>query len=125
SAPHAYLSVVPFLKSGSLLADESVKYFSFLPSIQSNDKDDREGMPEIISIDYPEFSRDGTRILSYTRSNRRVRVWDARTGYLLTSVKVHRKHPAFATFAPDGSRFVSGSRDGTICLWNSETGDLL
>jgi WD40 repeat protein len=36
----------------------------------------------------------------------------------------HEDHVYFVAFSPDGKHIVSASDDHTICVWNSETGDM-
>jgi WD40 repeat protein len=46
-----------------------------------------------------------------------MRLWDASTG---TSLNTYEGHAAF--FTPDGQHVFSDRRDGTLVLWNAETG---
>ncbi len=47
-----------------------------------------------------------------------VRVWDARTGYLLERLEGHKDSVYSVAFAPDGKTLVSGSLDKTLKLWD-------
>jgi WD40 repeat protein len=47
-----------------------------------------------------------------------VKVWDSHTGKLLRSFRGHTGLVSSVAFSPDGLRLVSGSRDGTIKVWD-------
>jgi WD40 repeat protein len=75
------------------------------------------------------FSPDGARIASaghspdYSTDNL-VKVWDT-SGRLLKTLEGHQKDVVSIRFSPQGSHIASGSSDGTIKLWDVETGALL
>lgn len=47
-----------------------------------------------------------------------VRIWDAQTGAHLRTLKGHSRMVYTVTFSPDGKTLASGSRDGTLLLWD-------
>ncbi|KAG8725617.1 hypothetical protein FRC09_000004 [Ceratobasidium sp. 395] len=66
------------------------------------------------------FSPDCSRIATSSASEyRTVCIRDAQTGRLLTKpLKGHTDELSSIAFFPDGERVVSGSYDGTICIWD-------
>jgi hypothetical protein len=71
------------------------------------------------------FSPDGTRIASGS-ADKTLKVWDAKTGQDLLSLKGHTDSVNAVSFSPDGSRIASGSFDKTLKVWDAKTGqDLL
>jgi WD40 repeat protein/serine/threonine protein kinase len=68
------------------------------------------------------WSPDGERLLS--SGGARVVIWDARTGAQVFEVE-RGSWILHASWSPDGARIVTGSRDGTIKLWDARTGALL
>jgi WD40 repeat protein len=53
------------------------------------------------------------------------RLWDARTGHLVTALKSVPESTLFAaTFSPDGSRVVTGNFNWTAQVWDAATGAL-
>jgi WD40 repeat protein len=54
-----------------------------------------------------------------------VRIWDARTGRLLHTLKGHNDWVRSAAFSPDGGAIVSASWDNTVKIWEARTGRLL
>jgi hypothetical protein len=53
-----------------------------------------------------------------------IQVKDTQTGDDIVPPILYHKDVNFVTFSPDGQYIVSASDDHTICVWNSETGDM-
>ena len=66
------------------------------------------------------FNPDGTRIVS--GSNKIVKVWNARTGDDLLTLRGHQKLVYALAISPDGKRIVSGGRFGVVKVWDAATG---
>lgn len=49
-----------------------------------------------------------------------VKIWDVRTGKLLSKLEGHTYPVLTLAFSPDGSRLVSGSGDTTLIVWDLE-----
>ena len=67
------------------------------------------------------FSPDGTRIASGS-SDQTIKIWDAKTGAEITTLKGHSSEVTSVCFSPDGTRIASGSWDQTIKIWDAKTG---
>ncbi len=65
-------------------------------------------------------SADGTRIAG-ALGDRTVKVWDATTGSLLTTLRGHTDLVMDVAFSPDGSQLASASYDKTIRIWELAT----
>ena len=52
-----------------------------------------------------------------------VKVWDVQTGKLKSTLNGHTNAVSSAAFSPDGQTLLTGSSDGTVRLWNTNTGD--
>ena len=54
-----------------------------------------------------------------------VRVWDAATGALVTTLEGHSYGVDSVCFGPDGSKIASGSSVKTVRVWDAATGALV
>ncbi|MCA1596639.1 MAG: WD40 repeat domain-containing protein, partial [Chloroflexi bacterium] len=67
------------------------------------------------------FSPDGSEIVTASL-NKVARLWDARTGRLIATLRGHTGEVRSAVFSPDGTRILTASEDNTARLWDSRTG---
>ena len=70
------------------------------------------------------WSPDGTRILTGAYDNT-ARIWDAKTGTLLTPTLTHNEAVTSVGWSPDGTRILTGAYDNTARIWDAKTGTLL
>jgi tetratricopeptide (TPR) repeat protein/tRNA A-37 threonylcarbamoyl transferase component Bud32 len=66
------------------------------------------------------YSPDGTRIITASPDGT-AKVWDAKTGAEILTLKGHENWVYWATFSPDGTRIVTASQD-TVKVWDARTG---
>ena len=69
------------------------------------------------------FSPDGE-ILAGGSARGTVRLWNATTGGIRTTLRGHTDSVTSIAFSPDGGLLATASADGTVRLWNPGTGDL-
>ncbi len=128
SAPHVYLSALPFAPTCSLV---STHYSSWFPRILHVERGRLSHWPScemVISnvggwVQSVAFSPDGHHIVSGSY-DRTIRVWNATTGETVAGPFTGHTHSVNSVaFSPDGHHIVSGSYDGTIRVWNATTGE--
>ncbi|CAG7849701.1 SubName: Full=Related to archipelago beta form (F-box-WD40 repeat protein) {ECO:0000313/EMBL:CCA74347.1}, partial [Serendipita indica DSM 11827] len=130
SAPHIYISALPFTPTGSHMHMEGLSMYSNTLKVTKGLEKSYRGLPEALrghtkDVNAIAFSPDGSRIVSASDDNT-IRLWDAETGQSLGEpLRGHTSSVSAVAFSPDGSRIVSGSEDKTIRLWNAETGQSL
>ncbi len=67
------------------------------------------------------FSPDGSRIVTASQ-DKTAKVWDAKSGAEVLTLKGHTGAVHSASFSPDGSRIVTGSDDKTAKVWDAKSG---
>jgi WD40 repeat protein len=67
------------------------------------------------------FSPDGSRIAS--GSNLGIQIWDAANGELLNNLEGQEGDIESIVFSPDDTLIASGSENGTVRVWDMETGE--
>ena len=86
-------------------------------------------------VDYSSitFSPNGAWLMSYERarsakspkpSSYTIRVWNPKTGAEKMALKLPPNFPEIRSlaFSPDGARIASNSFEGTVCVWDAESG---
>jgi WD40 repeat protein len=128
SAPHVYISALPFAPMNSLV---SAKYSSSFPHTlhvkhgQLSDWPSSEMVisnvgSKVLSI---AFSPDGQQIISGL-DNHTICVWNTTTGESVAGPFIgHTDSVNSVDISPDGLWVVSGSSDQTIHVWNAMTGE--
>ena len=128
SAPHLYLSALPFSPCKSVMAKYWVNGLPGIARVTVGLHDDwptnqhvlqghRDGVRSVA------FSPDGRHIVSGS-DDKIIRVWDAQTGGQVGNpLQGHTDSVLSVAFSPDGRHTVSGSDDKTIRVWDAQTGD--
>ncbi|MYF98389.1 PQQ-binding-like beta-propeller repeat protein, partial [Candidatus Poribacteria bacterium] len=69
------------------------------------------------------FSPDSSMMVSWSsKGDTTILLWDIATGKHKRTLKGHTNWVEDVSFSPDGNTLASGGLDGTIRVWNSETG---
>jgi WD40 repeat protein len=114
------ISAVIFLEEWDV---ESGVRTKILKRPHADDKDsDGFNISERVDENAAELSPDGTLIISSSLDG--ISTWDTTSMEKIRIVKAHTIDLDFVvlTFSPDGKHFVSGSRDATLKLWETESG---
>jgi WD40 repeat protein len=67
------------------------------------------------------FSPDGRTVATASR-DRSIKLWDAATGELMTTLYGHSENVYAVAFSPAGTILASASLDGTVRLWRAPRG---
>lgn len=128
SAPHIYVSALPFTPSASPLSQALLLMPTNRLVITTGQLVDwpavelaKEGHTRLVKT--VAFSRDGMYIASGSY-DKTIIVWDAATGEIVAGpLRGHTDDVMSVAFSPNGTHVVSGSRDGTIRVWDVKTGE--
>ncbi|KAN0107633.1 hypothetical protein V8E52_009952, partial [Russula decolorans] len=130
SAPHIYLSALPFTPEGSQISQKYLPQFPQLLRIESGKKATWPAIQNVLEahtggVLSVAFSQDGKHIVSGSKDET-IRVWDADTGDVVSGpFKGHTGSVFSVAFSQDGKHIVSGSFDRTIRVWDADTGDVV
>jgi WD40 repeat protein len=128
SAPHIYLSALPFAPKNSQVAKHYLPLFPKTLCLKTGKADDWPAIKGVFEghtncVHFVAFSPDGKHIVSGSE-DKTICFWDAETGEVVVGpLKGHTDSVICIAFSPDGKRIVSGSSDQTIRVWDAETGD--
>ncbi|CCA73757.1 hypothetical protein PIIN_07712, partial [Serendipita indica DSM 11827] len=130
SAPHIYISALPFTPTKSRLHIEGLPEYPNTLTVSRGVEDRYPGMPSALrghddSVNTIAFSPDGSKIASGSNDNT-IRLWDVVTGQPLGEpLRGHGGSINSVAFSIDGSQIVSGSSGNTIQVWDTVTGQPL
>jgi WD40 repeat protein len=130
SAPHIYVSALPFAPSSSLILKQYHPLFPRTLSLEYGRLFHWPALKMTIGshdglVSSIAFSPDGRRIASGSHDNT-IRVWDAAIGEAVAGPFIGHTGPVNSVaFLPDGQRIASASQDGTIRVWNVATGEIV
>jgi len=127
SAPHIYISALPFAAKDSLVYRDFVTLCTGIISVQTDNVNYYGGLlmsltghsKEVSSIAY---SPDG-RLLASGSHDHTVRIWDTRSGDETMSPFQHDEDQVLCVaFDPTGLRIASGVIKGSVHVWDVSTG---
>ncbi|KZP10149.1 WD40 repeat-like protein [Athelia psychrophila] len=118
SAPHTYVSALPFAPSTSIFRQQYTRIMDWPSCEQAINA----GIGQIVwSVAY---SPEGDRVASGV--NHTIQIRNAHTGELVAGpFEGHEDHVNSITFSLDGKHIASGSDDHTVCVWDARTGELV
>ncbi|EJF57233.1 WD40 repeat-like protein, partial [Dichomitus squalens LYAD-421 SS1] len=127
SAPHVYMSALPFSPAFSRVRTNYLPRFPFLPFVDRV----RNGWPQdqaILSrhtaaIRSVAYSPDGRRIVSGS-ADTTLRAWDAETGEAICELSCGCQVLGLA-FSPDGRHVAAALSDSTVRIWDPMTGEVV
>jgi WD40 repeat protein len=127
SAPHIYLSALPFAPTCSLVSTHYSTSFHQILHVERGQLSHWSSSEITISnfgaaARSVAFSPDGHHIVSGSYDET-IRVWNAMTGETAAGPFTgHTQRVNSVAFSPDNQHIVSGSGDRTIRVWNAMTG---
>ena len=130
SAPHIYLSALPFAPKKSMVPVYYMPMFKNSLSIKMGQEINWPARMSVFEghnsyVFSVACSPDGKHIVSGSHDNT-ICVWDAEMGQVVTGpLKGHNGSVQSVAYSPDGKHIVSGSDDKMICVWDAETGHVV
>ena len=127
SAPHIYLSALPFAPPSSTISKQYNHQYPEGLKIEIGGLHEWPAIQNVFhghagAVTSIAFSPDGRHIASGSWDNT-IRIWDAETGKVVTGpLEGHTGSVWSVAFSPDGRHVASGSYDHTIRIWDVETG---
>ncbi|EIN05916.1 WD40 repeat-like protein, partial [Punctularia strigosozonata HHB-11173 SS5] len=127
SAPHIYLSALPFTPETSLVSQNYMEFFpesarvsqgrlAHWPALRCTMQGHRYGTRSV------QFSHDGKWIVSGSEDCT-VRMWDAESGQAVGKpFEGHTGEVYSVAFSSDGRHIISASADNTIRMWDTSDG---
>ena len=73
-------------------------------------------------VNHCALSPDGQRMVTASRDNTELRVWNVDSGLVLRTLTGHTGQVQGCAFSPDGQRIVTASYDRTLKVWDIESG---
>ncbi|KAF7982802.1 hypothetical protein HWV62_25725 [Athelia sp. TMB] len=128
SAPHIYVSALPFAPKDSLIAERYSWQYPGVLRLQSGSLDSWPSDLKIIEghkdrVTSVAYSPDGKHIVSGALDTS-IWIWDAQTGESVVGpLKGHNNCVTSVKYSADGRHIVSGSWDGTVRIWDALTGE--
>ncbi|KZT34382.1 WD40 repeat-like protein [Sistotremastrum suecicum HHB10207 ss-3] len=136
SPPHLYISALPFAPETSLVARRFLPQFDKTLVVKSGKQHawtalertfGKRGGTLTGAIYSMSFSSDGSLLISVTLTHT-VTFWSPETGQALgtlPNIESEGKYPASVAISPDGKVFAIGGADGTVCLRDLRTRNLI
>ncbi|KAF9460309.1 WD40-repeat-containing domain protein [Collybia nuda] len=127
SAPHIYLSALPFAPEKSLVAKNYLQKFRNIPVLTSGKRQDWPEIQNVLgghkeAVFSVKFSSDGEMILSGS-GDKTIRLWNSKSGQdIIPPITGHTGDINDVAFSLDGKYIISGSDDNTVRIWSTETG---
>ncbi len=90
-------------------------------------------MKGIYKLTNSQFSPDGSKLIVYGFLDNSekftmesgIQIWDAQTGKLLHTLGGYKNKITVVKFSIDGTRLITGCGDGTVKVWNPNSGELV
>jgi WD40 repeat protein len=118
---YAYVTSVCYSSDGKFIATgSSDKTIILWRSTDGRQIRSFRGIPD--AVIHLEFNRQITNLLSLSEDGTCM-VWELSTGKLIDKMKLGKDIFTCASFSPDGSQIVTGSRKSGVSVWNSLIGE--
>ncbi|KAJ7481865.1 hypothetical protein FB451DRAFT_138220 [Mycena latifolia] len=128
SAPHIYISALPFLRADSQIYQAFGPLF---PSTLACASSVNRRIHPLLRFETPDkvtcmaFSNDGMHIATASLCGK-LQIWESRTGESLSGIlTAHKGSITCASFSPSRGTIVTGGEDRTLCVMDIEAGKVV
>lgn len=127
SAPHIYLSALPFAPRNSVIFKHYTGLYPKTLSIQDGGETEWPPIQDVLighthSVNTVLFSPDEKWVISGSDDGT-IRRWDTETGKAVGTPFIgHDNSIQLVSLSPDGKNLISGALDGVIRIWDVATG---
>ncbi|KAG8786281.1 hypothetical protein FRC12_016753 [Ceratobasidium sp. 428] len=129
SAPHLYISAIPFGAANYAVIRGIQAHFpnsvSVIGGLNLWNVQPIRTIQTGVRVGSIAVSSDGRRIAVSGSTDGKVQIWDAQTGTLSLTLEGHSSTVGSVAFSSDGQHIISGSSDSTVRIWNARTGAAL
>ncbi|KAG8724106.1 hypothetical protein FRC09_000319 [Ceratobasidium sp. 395] len=130
STPHIYISALPFWPKSRPVTRHYSSRFSGLVNVAGTAISSRNELtPATVDLSVDHISHfaysPNSKLIAFFGHSNDVTIWNVRTGRRKASIGGTRTRLSSVAFSHDGLHLVLGYVDGTVCIWDTQTHEMV